>query len=162
VESWTERGSVEQCLADFAGWHDDVRRIIGALEQPYRWALRGRKAMAAWSRGGAVLLGDACHPTLPFLGQGAGMAIEDGALLARCLAKYAPDLATAFARYEGERIPRTTRIVEQSAAMLDVFQGRHLENAQAAQAYVAREWAPDKVRDRYDWLYTYDPYAVSI
>jgi salicylate hydroxylase len=76
VESWTERGSVDECLRDFANWHEDVQRLIQGIEQPYKWALLSRQPMKTWTVGRATLLGDACHPTLPFLAQGAVMALE--------------------------------------------------------------------------------------
>src|SRR5690606_4998246 len=84
-ESWNSQGRIEDCLRDFRGWHEDVQRIVRAIERPYQWALLGREPMPAWSKGRATLLGDACHPTLPFLAQGAMMAIEDGVVLAQCL-----------------------------------------------------------------------------
>ena len=105
IESWTAQGTRGECLADFAGWHGDVRRLIEAIDVPFKWALMTRAAMSRWSEGRVTLLGDACHATLPMLAQGAVMAIEDGIVLARCLAKYGADHATAFARYEAARTP---------------------------------------------------------
>jgi salicylate hydroxylase len=71
VESWTEKGSREECAADFAGWHSDIHTIIRNIDQPYKWALLGRAPLPRFSRGRATLLGDAAHPTLPMLAQGA-------------------------------------------------------------------------------------------
>jgi salicylate hydroxylase len=62
----------------FRGWHDDIHAIIRNIEQPYKWALLGRAPLTRFSRGASTLLGDAAHPTLPMLAQGANMAIEDG------------------------------------------------------------------------------------
>ena len=84
-ESWTETGSVQECLADFAGWHQDIHALIRLLEQPLRWAMMVREPLPNWTNGRVTLLGDAAHPTLPFLAQGAAMAIEDGCILARAL-----------------------------------------------------------------------------
>jgi salicylate hydroxylase len=84
-ESWTTPGSHADMLADFAGWHDDVQRLIEAIPQPYLWALKLRPPLPSWSVGRITLLGDACHPTLPFLAQGAVMAIEDGYVLGRAI-----------------------------------------------------------------------------
>ena len=75
-----------------------------------------RPAMPRWSVGRVTLLGDACHPTLPFLGQGAVMAIEDAYVLAACIARHAGDPAAAFARYEAERRARTAAVVQRSLA----------------------------------------------
>ena len=105
VESWTAKGSAEECLADHNGWHPEVHALIAAAPQLYKWALMGRDPMPGWTTGRVTLLGDACHPTLPMLAQGAVMALEDAVILGRCLDQYG-DIATAFARYEQARIVR--------------------------------------------------------
>jgi len=162
LESWTERGSADECAADFAGWHEDVQTIIRELNAPYKWALLGREPMQVWSQGRATLLGDACHPTLPFLAQGAGMAIEDGYILARCLETYADDVPLALKRYEAARIERTSRVVRGSAMNAKRFHNTVLSNAEEAQAYVSAEWQQDRVDDRYDWLFRYDATTVPL
>ena len=154
-ESWTLPGSRQECTADFAGWHQDIHTIIGEIDQPYKWALVGRAPMAHWSRGRATLLGDACHPTLPFLAQGAGMAIEDGFILGRCLEAYG-DPQTALKHYEAARMPRTARVMRGSADNGRRFHSNALSTPEEGQRYVHREFEPAKVADRYDWLYDYD------
>ena len=77
-----------------------------------------RPTMQAWSRGRCTLLGDACHPMVPFLAQGAVMTLEDGMVLARCLEKYPHDHPTAFARYEAARRRRANKVVAASADMI--------------------------------------------
>jgi salicylate hydroxylase len=161
VESWTERGSAEECARDFAGWHEDVQTIIGELDAPYKWALLGREPMTRWSVGRVTLLGDACHPTLPFLAQGAGMAMEDGLVLARCLEEFA-DVETALKRYESARIERTARIVRGSAENGRRFHNNSLKDAAQAQAYVDAEWDEARVAERYDWLFEYDATAAPL
>ena len=161
VESWTERGSADECARDFAGWHEDVQTIIGELDAPYKWALLGREPMTRWSVGNATLLGDACHPTLPFLAQGAGMAIEDGLVLARCLEAH-DDVATALVAYEAARIERTSRVVRGSAENGRRFHNNMLSDAAQAERYVDVEWQEKKVEERYDWLFRYDATSVSI
>ena len=84
-EDWTDRATVARALAAFEGWHPQVRRIIGAADTCFIWALFDRDPLPHWSVGRATLLGDACHPMYPFMGQGAAQAIEDGATLAACL-----------------------------------------------------------------------------
>ncbi|MGN6319663.1 FAD-dependent monooxygenase [Trinickia sp.] len=162
VESWSERGTIEECLADFAGWHDDVRALISAIDVPYKWALMIREPMTHWSSGNVTLLGDACHPTLPFLAQGAGMALEDGYLIARCLERYPDALPRALERYEALRLERTSRIVRGSAANTKRFHNPALAHAEGAAEYVEREWSEERVKERYNWLFEYDVDSVEV
>ena len=162
IESWTAQGTPEECRADFAGWHEDARAIVEAVDIPYKWALMMREPMLRWSQRRVTLLGDACHPTLPDLAQGACMAIEDGFVLARCLAASGTDHSAAFARYEAARIPRTTRIVAGSAAAKNRFHDSRLADDAAAESYIAEEWSEARIEERYDWLFTYDATTVEI
>jgi salicylate hydroxylase len=162
VESWTERGSIEECLKDFERWHEDVQTLIRGIQQPYKWALLSRQPMTTWTIGRATLLGDACHPTLPFLAQGAVMALEDGIVLARCLAANAGHPQTALARYEALRLERTSRIVLGSAANASRFHNPLLADPVEASRYVDSEWSEQRVRERYEWLFSYDATAVDV
>ena len=162
IESWTAQGTRGECLADFAGWHGDVRALIEAVDTPFKWALMGRSAMTRWSEGRVTLLGDACHAALPFLAQGAVMAIEDGCVLARALASCGEDHATAFARYEAARIARTTKVVDGSAANTKRFHNPRLAEDRGADDYIASEFSEQKIEQRYDWLFTYDALTVEI
>jgi salicylate hydroxylase len=161
-ESWTLPGERADLAADFAGWHEDVQTVIGQIEQPYKWALVGREPMTQWSLGRATLLGDACHPTLPFLAQGAGMAIEDGYILARCLEAFADDPQRALKHYEAARVDRTARVVRGSADNAVRFHNSALSTPEEAQRYVDREWEAGSIADRYDWLYDYDALTAPI
>ncbi len=108
-ESWTEPGQVADVLAAYAGWHEQVRAIIGAVKETFIWGLFDRDPLKQWSVGRVTLLGDACHPMLPFLAQGAAQAMEDGATLATCLTM-ARDIPEALKRYQNLRLPRTAKI----------------------------------------------------
>ena len=110
--------------------------------------------------GRACLLGDAAHPTLPFLAQGANMAIEDGMVLARCLERFPP--LEALERYQASRLSRTNSIVVKSAENAKRFHNPALAHAEGADEYVSREWHEARVHERYDWLFTYDALTVAI
>ncbi|WP_202975783.1 FAD-dependent monooxygenase [Bradyrhizobium algeriense] len=114
-ESWTDRGEVAAALAAFEGWHPQVRSILGAVDETFIWALFDRAPLERWSAGRVTLLGDACHAMLPFMGQGAAQAIEDGATLTACLAEAGTDIAESLRHYERLRISRTSRLQAQSA-----------------------------------------------
>ena len=119
-----------------------------------------RPAMPRWSSGRVTLLGDACHPTLPFLGQGAVMAIEDAYVLAGCIARHAGDPAAAFAHYEAERRERTAAVVARSLQTRSNAVNRAFASADAAAAHIDREWTQERVTQRYDWIYRYDATAA--
>lgn len=109
-ESWNARSTREELLADFEGWHPNIAKLFERVTEVYRWGLFDRDPMTKWSKGRVTLLGDAAHPMLPFLSQGAAMAIEDGYVLAQALDALPGRLDDALARYEAERLPRTSRV----------------------------------------------------
>jgi len=156
IESWTAAGTVAECLADYAGWHADVHTMIRHIETPYKWALMAREPMARWCIGRVGLLGDACHPMLPFLAQGANSAIEDGMVLTNCLKAHGRDVPAALAAYEGARRARTARLMQGSAANTDLFHNPALADGKGAARFVTENWHPDRVKARYDWIFDYD------
>jgi salicylate hydroxylase len=109
-ESWTEPGEVKDAVAAYEGWHPQVRSLIAAVTETFIWGLFDRAPLARWSVGRVTLLGDACHPMLPFMAQGAAQAIEDSATLAALLGHSGDDVPAALRRYEALRLPRTARI----------------------------------------------------
>ena len=160
IESWSEAGTVDECRRDLAAWHPDVLAIVDAIDVPYKWAMLGREPMQQWSAGRVSLLGDACHPTLPFLAQGANMAIEDGMVLARCLEAY--PVGEALHRYEAARLDRTSRIVRGSLENVSRYHNPQLGDPVQAKLFMDREFAPRAMGARYDWLYEYDALSVAI
>jgi len=154
VESWSHRGSCDELAQDFDGWHQDIQSFIAQIEAPNKWALMLRPPLARWSVGRVTLLGDAAHSMLPFLAQGAVMAIEDGFMLARCLSDFMPD--EALQRFERARLTRTTRVVEGAAANKWRFHNPVLAELDEGRQFIEREWAGARISDRYDWLFRYD------
>jgi salicylate hydroxylase len=161
VESWTVQGSRDEFSNDFRNWHPDIHAMIHSGETPYKWALFARPPMPAWTRGRVTLLGDACHSMLPMLAQGAVMALEDGYVLARAIAKYGV-VPEALHRYEAARRDRANRAVEGSADNARRFHNPDLAHAAGAEAYVSREWQEERVKQRYEWLFTYDATSAAV
>lgn len=156
-ESWTARQPWSELDHDYAGWHPMVRAVIEAVDKNecYRWALNNRKPVMTWTTGRIALLGDAVHPTLPYMAQGAAMAIEDAAVLARAVDLDAP-LAEALLVYSRHRAPRAARVVEESNEMASLYQ---IANAdEMRQAFHDRNIAAS----RNNWLYPYDPLNVPL
>ncbi len=155
TESWTATAPVEEFLAEFDGWDARLTGLIRAAGTPGRWALLDRAPLTRWSTGTVTLLGDAAHPMFPFFAQGAAQAIEDAAVLARCLAARPGDPVAALARYEELRIPRTTRLQEVSHARAHV---NHLPDGPAQRARDASFTSVDPLAAS-AWIYAYDPEA---
>jgi salicylate hydroxylase len=157
-EDWTDRATVARALAAFADWHEQVRTIIAAAETCFIWALFDRDPLPRWSLGRVTLLGDACHPMYPFMGQGAAMAIEDGFALTACLPAVA-DPAEALQQYERLRLPRVILLQAMSRANKIRF---HMPDGLAQRTRDA-EWARagDRSPDALRWLYDHDPAALE-
>lgn len=156
VESWTAQGTTDELAKDFHGWHPDVSALTQSIERPFKWALMVRGPMSHWTKGRITLLGDACHPTLPFLGQGAIMAIEDAYIVAGCLRQYFMDPMKAFTRYEEIRRERTAAVVRKSHEHRRRAFNPALADTDAGAASTAQEWLDAPMKERLDWLYSYD------
>lgn len=154
-ESWSAQADPAEALAEFDGWHPQVRAILGAVDSLYVLALFDREPMARWSAGRVTLLGDACHAMLPFMAQSAAQAIEDGATLAACLRRAGSEVSGALRAYEGLRIPRTARLQAMSADNKTRF---HLPDGPAQSARDAEmaggstDWSYDPIA----WVYDHD------
>ena len=154
---WSAAGHRTEILRHFArwAWSETARALVAIPERWLKWALYDRAAPFRGSKVPVTLIGDAAHPMLPFLAQGAGMAIEDAAVLADMLGKYLDDPSDALRAYEGARWHRTFR-----AQQLSRRQGRiyGLSGPEALIRNLAmRAMGGEKLRARYDWLYSWRP-----
>jgi 2-polyprenyl-6-methoxyphenol hydroxylase-like FAD-dependent oxidoreductase len=156
-ESWTVKLPWERLKADYQGWHPIVQTVIDAADrdQCFRWSLHNRLPIDNWSTARATLLGDAAHATLPYLAQGAVMAIEDGAVLSRALGQE-KTIPAALQLYQRNRIPRTSRIVLQSSENRRRF---HLGSQDAIRAEFSKV---NEGEERNKWLYSYNPMTVEL
>ena len=157
TESWTQKRPWEELKADYAGWHPKIQTVIDAIDKDgcYRYALNNRPPVANWSTQRVTLLGDAAHPTLPYMASGAVMAIEDAAVLARCLADGA-SVPEALQRYQRNRLERTARIVNGSTESRGLYR---IEDAdEMRKAFQEKNLA----KARTEWLYSYDPLTVPL
>jgi salicylate hydroxylase len=155
TESWTATATVEGFLAEYEGWDDRLTSLIKGARTPGRWALLIRQPLPRWTRGPVTLLGDAAHPMLPFLGQGAAQALEDAAMLAHCLAQDQADPARALSRYEAGRIARASSVQRGSHTRADF---NHLPDGPRQRARDDALRAADPLAAN-AWLYGYDPFS---
>jgi len=126
-ESWSAPGDPNVLRAEFAGWDPRIENLLTKVEKTFRWALYDREPMPAWTKGRLTLLGDAAHPMLPHLGQGANQAIEDGMALATILARVdnarAPEALLAYERLRRERVAAVQRGARQNGMRYDSAYG---------------------------------------
>ncbi len=140
IESWSAKGDVRELRKAFAGFSHEVQRVLAACPEVHKWAIVDRDALERWAEGNVTLLGDACHPMTPYMAQGAAMAIEDAAVLSRCLDGVAREgVADAFRRFETTRRERTTRVQDTSRR---------------------NTWLKEKTDT--DWVYAYDAWSVPL
>lgn len=156
-ESWSEEGAKAEALADFEGWHPIVTTMIEAAPRLFRWGLFGRPTLPKWSNGRVVLLGDACHPMLPFMAQGAAQAIEDAYMLGALL-REPSDIEAALREYEVTRKPRASRVQAVSRSNATLFHHRNplMRLATYGPMWMAGRIAPRAIMARQDWLYSHD------
>ncbi|MBU2024332.1 MAG: FAD-dependent monooxygenase [Gammaproteobacteria bacterium] len=155
-ESWREEGDVDELKRAFADWHPEVSELIKAASSTFLWALNGRDELPTWHKNRVVLLGDACHPMLPFMAQGAAMAIEDGYVLAECLSRH--EIKHALMKYELARKPRATKIQQMSKANAGLYHmhGGVLGKLKLKALQAAGRFVPDVIQSKLDSVYGHD------
>jgi salicylate hydroxylase len=157
-ESWTTPGTKADLARDFAGWHTTLHTLIDAADHLFKWALYDREPLPAWTQGRVTLLGDAAHPMLPFLAQGAASAMEDGWILSRLLREDDEDPAAALAEYERFRRPRTARLQGAARTQGALFHepsrwGRVRRNLTLG---LGSRLAPELAMQQFDWIHGYE------
>lgn len=162
-ESWNAPSSREELLNTFKGWHTNLIQLFERADSVFKWGLFDRDPMKTWSSGRITLLGDSAHPMLPFLSQGAAMAIEDGYVLATALAAHGQDVHSALRDYEAERLPRTSRVQLESRERGKTY---HLPSplAQLKRDAMYRLQAlvnPHASGIKANWVYEYDATAFE-
>jgi salicylate hydroxylase len=160
-ESWTEQGTMEDLYSRFEGWSFDFLSLLGRVEEPvFRWALYDREPLEQWGIGTTTLLGDACHPMLPFMAQGSCQAIEDAVVLARCLSDVSTsDAVSALRRYEDARQGRTAQVQTSSLMNRDLF---HMVDGQEQRDRDMIFSISPPGMSILDWVYEYDALTISI
>jgi len=155
-ESWREEGNIEELRQAFLGWHPEVSDLLASASSTFLWALNGRRELPTWHEGRVVLLGDACHPMLPFMAQGAAMAIEDAYVLAQYLSCYTID--EALMQYEQVRKPRATKIQQMSKANAGLYHmhGGVLGKMKLKALQAASRFVPSVIQSKLDAVYGYD------
>ncbi len=155
--AWSAGAQREEVLERFpaSAWTTAVRQLLAVPERWQKWALCDRPPSRSWGRGPVTLLGDAAHPMLPFLAQGAAMAIEDAIVLARELVRSPGDYAAALRNYETDRRPRTARM-QREARRSDLYY--HLRQPAAFMRDIGlRAFGGKRLLARYDWIYGWEP-----
>ncbi len=157
-ESWTHECDLGEVTSAYRGWNSALTRLFPYSERWYKWALYDRDPLPRWSKGRATLLGDSAHAMLPYLGQGAAMAIEDGCVLAAMIARHGDDLDEALAGYERIRAPRTEAAVMGSRARAkeNHLASRFAQFKRDVKFAWRQRFGSDNTAFQAAWLYDYD------
>jgi salicylate hydroxylase len=138
-ESWSAPGDLEALAAEYAGWDKPVQDTINSLDETFRWGIYDRAPLSHWSTGRITLMGDAAHPMVPHVGQGAGQSIEDAITLAVLLEGCsAVDVPGRLKLYEALRLARTSRVQALARAAGKLYRAEHENPARKAERL--REW----------------------
>jgi salicylate hydroxylase len=155
-ETWSVTdGSREEVLTYFDGILARPRQLLALPNSWRRWATADREPIARWNHGRATLLGDAAHPMLQYLAQGAGMALEDAVTLGAAVRACEGDLMQAFRRYEAARVVRTARVVLMTREMGRVYHAKGVERLVRNDLWKGR--TPERYYDALEWLYGWHP-----
>jgi salicylate hydroxylase len=159
AEGWNQPDDPGHLRAAFADFGGPVRGLLARVEQAHLWGLFRHPVAHIWGQGPAAILGDAAHPTLPFLAQGANLALEDAWVLARCL----DDGKDALPRYQALRRPRTERVIAAANGNAWKFHLRHplARGLAHAALRLGNVMAPDRMLAQFDWIYDHDVTAAS-
>lgn len=150
---WQTEGDPDFVRGCFAHWHADAQSLIGAVKEWRRWPLFDRNTVERWALDRVVLLGDAAHPVLPFLAQGAALAIEDAAAIGQAASRHGSDIAALIRAYQDRRIRRAADVMFASRRQGSIY---HMANPLAlARDFVMRRLSVDAAMARMDWLYGY-------
>jgi salicylate hydroxylase len=157
AEGWSAPGDPEKLRRGFAGWHPDVIHLLEHVDETFLWGLFGRPEQVRWVDGEVVLIGDAAHPMLPFMAQGAAMALEDVAVLAAAL-RSGGEVRDALIAHEQRRWPRVTRVQHKSLSNGQLF---HRQSGIGRSGHwgvisLVSRLAPSLAAGQLDWLYGYD------
>jgi len=159
-EGWSEKGHADDALRDFEGWHPAITQLIRSIQPGdlFRWALFDRAPLPQWNDGHVTLLGDAAHAMLPFLAQGAAMAVEDSWVLAREISHAARPLDESLMTYQNLRLKRTSKVQAASKANMKTFhqKGRLGQLKTYGPMWLAGKIMPSIVHQRMNWLYDFD------
>lgn len=146
-ESWSAPGDPDALREAFTGWDPRVEELLEQVDECFWWGLYDREPLSTWTTGRLALLGDAAHPMLPHLGQGANQAIEDGAALAVLLADGAGDVPAALRAYEALRRPRTTKVqlgARANGMRYDsAYEDLRQRDTEIADSHIFRKWLYD-------------------
>ncbi len=150
---WQQQGDIRFIRGRYASWHRQARTLIDAVPEWRRWPLFDRVPTQRWSVDRVVLMGDAAHPLLPFLAQGACMAVEDTATLAKAIATHGKNVNAAIAQYEKIRLPRAAEMRIASRRQGAIY---HMSGPLAfARDLVMSRMNRDRLMARLDWIYKY-------
>ncbi len=153
-EGWRLKGDPNDLRARFADFGGKTAEVLQDVTETHLWALFLRPVARKWQIGRIALLGDAAHPTLPYMAQGACLALEDAWVLARSFAE--PDVPSALNAYEASRLPRAGRVVAAASANARNF---HLRGPMRFAAQMALTAIGPRLGRRYEWIYSYDATA---